>query len=217
VASVSYRRCDRQRGLTARAAWPAMEVRSLLSSAGDYQRGSPQLAVAWVANSQLLEPILALPRAMAELRSTQFRRRSAAGAQTSIVAQVPSGVTTGNVVSLLRAGFRAMGSVSRCSIPAALPSTRLSLPTAPRQLRHARRPTFSTQQPTSCCWRLFQVEKARPPDTVVNSVAGGSLTWVLVQRTNTQSGTAEIWRAFAPTALTNVTVTQHSRNRFCHR
>jgi hypothetical protein len=30
---------------------------------------------------------------------------------------------------------------------------------------------------------------------------------VLVQRTNTQRGTAEIWRAFATTTLTNVTVT----------
>ena len=29
---------------------------------------------------------------------------------------------------------------------------------------------------------------------------GGGLTWVLVRRTNTQRGSAEIWRAFAPTA-----------------
>jgi hypothetical protein len=36
---------------------------------------------------------------------------------------------------------------------------------------------------------------------------GAGLTWVLVQRTNTQRGTAEIWRAFATAPLTNVTVT----------
>jgi hypothetical protein len=33
------------------------------------------------------------------------------------------------------------------------------------------------------------------------------LTWTLVLRTNVQRGTAEIWRAFAPAALTNVSVT----------
>lgn len=41
----------------------------------------------------------------------------------------------------------------------------------------------------------------------VTSVTGASLTWVLVQRTNTQSGTAEIWRTFAPTVLSGATVT----------
>ena len=49
--------------------------------------------------------------------------------------------------------------------------------------------------------------KGTATTTTVNSVAGASLTWVLVQRTNTQLGTAEIWRAFAPTALSKVTVT----------
>jgi hypothetical protein len=40
----------------------------------------------------------------------------------------------------------------------------------------------------------------------VTSVSGGGLTWQLVKRTNTQGGTAEIWRALAPSALSNVTV-----------
>jgi len=44
-------------------------------------------------------------------------------------------------------------------------------------------------------------------NTSVTAVSGGGLTWALVVRTNTQKGTSEIWRAFAPTALTNVTVT----------
>ena len=44
-------------------------------------------------------------------------------------------------------------------------------------------------------------------NTSVTSIAGAGLTWVLVRRTNTQLGTAEIWRAFAPSPLTNVTVT----------
>ncbi|WP_267278202.1 galactose oxidase-like domain-containing protein [Arthrobacter sp. CDRTa11] len=41
----------------------------------------------------------------------------------------------------------------------------------------------------------------------IRSVAGAGLTWSLRQRTNTQAGTAEIWQAVAPVALTNATVT----------
>ena len=44
-------------------------------------------------------------------------------------------------------------------------------------------------------------------NTTVTGVAGGGLTWTLVRRTNTQLGTAEIWRAFAPALLTNAAVT----------
>ena len=41
----------------------------------------------------------------------------------------------------------------------------------------------------------------------VSSVSGAGLVWVLAQRTNTQKGTAEVWRTFAPAVLSNVTVT----------
>lgn len=41
----------------------------------------------------------------------------------------------------------------------------------------------------------------------VNTVSGGGLTWELVKRTNIQTGTAEIWRAFSTTTLSNVAVT----------
>src|SRR5258708_11841552 len=44
-------------------------------------------------------------------------------------------------------------------------------------------------------------------NTTVMGISVGGLTWALVQRTNVQSGTAEIWKAFAPAALTSVTVT----------
>jgi hypothetical protein len=40
----------------------------------------------------------------------------------------------------------------------------------------------------------------------VTGITGGNLSWAPVQRTNAQLGTAEVWRAFAPTKLTNVTV-----------
>jgi hypothetical protein len=39
------------------------------------------------------------------------------------------------------------------------------------------------------------------------TVSGAGLSWTLVQRANTQAGTAEIWKATAPTLLSNVTVT----------
>jgi hypothetical protein len=43
-------------------------------------------------------------------------------------------------------------------------------------------------------------------------VSGAGLTWTLVQRANTQTGTAEIWKATATGLLTNVTVTATSSN-----
>jgi hypothetical protein len=44
-------------------------------------------------------------------------------------------------------------------------------------------------------------------NVTVTGVTGAGLTWVLVARENAQMGTSEIWRAFAPTTLTSVTVT----------
>jgi hypothetical protein len=44
-------------------------------------------------------------------------------------------------------------------------------------------------------------------NTTVKSVSGGGLTWVLVLRANKQSGTSEIWRAFASSPVSNATVT----------
>ena len=48
---------------------------------------------------------------------------------------------------------------------------------------------------------------AKDCNTTVTGVSGGGLTWALVSRTNVQRGTSEIWRAFAPAPLSNVTVT----------
>jgi hypothetical protein len=39
------------------------------------------------------------------------------------------------------------------------------------------------------------------------TVTGGGLTWQLATRANAQFGTAEIWTAVAPSALSNITVT----------
>jgi hypothetical protein len=41
----------------------------------------------------------------------------------------------------------------------------------------------------------------------VTSMTGGGLTWTLAARSNKTAGTAEVWQAYAPGALTNVNVT----------
>jgi len=40
-----------------------------------------------------------------------------------------------------------------------------------------------------------------------SGISGGGLTWTLRTRANAQAGTAEIWQAAAPAALTNATIT----------
>ena len=66
---------------------------------------------------------------------------------------------------------------------------------------------FSTTQPNELLLALIATDYVTGTNTSVSSVTGAGLTWVLVGRTNAQRGTSEIWRAFAPTTLSNVTVT----------
>ncbi|HEX7285213.1 MAG TPA: N,N-dimethylformamidase beta subunit family domain-containing protein [Candidatus Angelobacter sp.] len=68
-------------------------------------------------------------------------------------------------------------------------------------------PAFSTKATNELLLAFIATDFISGTNTTVTGVAGGGLTWKLVQRTNVQSGTAEIWTAFASTALTNVTVT----------
>src|SRR5712691_4784799 len=64
--------------------------------------------------------------------------------------------------------------------------------------------TFST---TAVNELLLAFVGADSSGNTVTSVTGAGLTWQLVVRTNTQKGTAEIWRAFAAAVLGNVSVT----------
>ena len=66
-------------------------------------------------------------------------------------------------------------------------------------------PSFSTTSASELLLAFVATDAASPGITVT-SISGAGLTWVLVRRTNAQLGTAEIWRAFAPTQLSNVTV-----------
>ena len=67
-------------------------------------------------------------------------------------------------------------------------------------------PAFSTGAPNELLLAFVETDYISGSNTKVSSIAGGNLTWTLVQRTNVQSGSAEIWRAFAPTMLTNAIV-----------
>ncbi len=68
-------------------------------------------------------------------------------------------------------------------------------------------PSFSTTATNELLLALVAADNVNAAATTVTNVTGGGLTWVLVRRTNTQKGTAEIWRAFAPAIVTNATVT----------
>jgi hypothetical protein len=69
-------------------------------------------------------------------------------------------------------------------------------------------PAFSTTSGNELL--LAFISSDAPPsdiNTSVTGVTGAGLIWVRVVRTNVQFGPAEIWRAFANTPLTNVSVT----------
>jgi hypothetical protein len=66
---------------------------------------------------------------------------------------------------------------------------------------------FTTKASNELLLTFVATDYVSGSNTTVTSVAGAGLSWVLVVRSNTQSGTSEIWRAFAPSPLTNVSVT----------
>ena len=67
-------------------------------------------------------------------------------------------------------------------------------------------PSFTTASTNELLLAFISTDATKSGITV-SGVTGGSLTWTLVKRTNTQLGTSEIWRAFAPAVLSNATVT----------
>jgi hypothetical protein len=67
-------------------------------------------------------------------------------------------------------------------------------------------PLFSTNSGNELLLSFISTDYKSGANTKISGVTGGGLTWTLVKRTNVQSGTAEIWRAFASTPLSNVSV-----------
>lgn len=68
-------------------------------------------------------------------------------------------------------------------------------------------PAFSTVSGSELLLAFIAADAVSSGNSSVSGVTGAGLTWVLVKRTNSQRGTSEIWRTFAPSPLTNVTVT----------
>jgi len=65
---------------------------------------------------------------------------------------------------------------------------------------------FSTTSGNELLLAFISADQISSSATTVTGVTGAGLTWALVLRTNKQKGTAEIWRAFSASSLTNVTV-----------
>ena len=68
-------------------------------------------------------------------------------------------------------------------------------------------PAFTTSSANELLLAFVSMDGNSGTTVTVSGVAGGGLAWTLVKRTNTQLGTAEIWRAFAPAVVSNATVT----------
>ena len=68
-------------------------------------------------------------------------------------------------------------------------------------------PAFSTAQPNELILAFVASDYISGPAQTVSTMTGGGLTWTLVARTNAQSGTSEVWRAFAVSKVTSATVT----------
>ena len=68
-------------------------------------------------------------------------------------------------------------------------------------------PAFSTAFGNELLLAFVATDFQSGSNTTVQSISGAGLTWALVVRTNSQKGTSEIWRAFATSPLSNVSVT----------
>ncbi len=68
-------------------------------------------------------------------------------------------------------------------------------------------PAFSTTSGNELLLAFISADYSSGTNTTVTGVSGASLTWTLAVRSNKQSGTAEIWQAFAPATLSGATVT----------
>ena len=68
--------------------------------------------------------------------------------------------------------------------------------------------SFSTKAANEVLLALVATDSTSANMTVT-SVTGGGLTWSLVERTNAQGGTSEIWKAFAPSVLSSASITAH--------
>jgi chitodextrinase len=66
--------------------------------------------------------------------------------------------------------------------------------------------SFTTSQGSELLEAFLMADGPNPGTSSFSSVTGAGLTWTLRDRMNTQAGSSEIWQAWAPNVLSNVTV-----------
>jgi hypothetical protein len=103
--------------------------------------------------------------------------------------------------TLLECNFTAAPSSSALAIDAKVSTDQSSASTTVSS------PTFSMAAAQELLLAFISTDYLSGTNTTVQSVSGGGLSWGLVVRTNAQSGSSEIWRAFAPSALSSASVT----------
>jgi hypothetical protein len=112
---------------------------------------------------------------------------------TSIVVPVPTGASTGNVVVTAN-GQPSNGVRFIVTNAAGLAVDAIAQPAVP----------FSTSAGNEV---LLAFVSVAPSNTSSDgTVSGGGLTWQLIQETSTQGGSAQIWRAFSPYLLSDISV-----------
>jgi RHS repeat-associated protein len=130
---------------------------------------------------------------------------------TAIVATVPTGATTGNVQVTTATGSSGGGLFTVLSPGLSIDqsvSTQATTSTGSFTLFG-----FSTNSSNEVLVAFVSAAQTQDGATTsISNITGGGLTWVPVQKSNAAGGTAEIWRAFAPSALSNASINITANN-----
>jgi hypothetical protein len=135
---------------------------------------------------------------------------------TSSTGYVDSGLESGHTYSYAVAAYDGAGNVSEPSSPVSVttstaPALALDNAVSTHQGTASgtiSAPSLSTSGPNELLLAFIGSDGPNGSEgQAIKSVSGGGLTWTLRRRANGQAGTAEIWQAVAPSALSNVVVT----------
>jgi len=136
-------------------------------------------------------------------------------ATTSTTSYADAGLSLGVSYTYTVAAYDAAGNVSDPSLPITVqPSAAASLALDRTVSTHQSAaastisaPALTTAQPGELLLAFIASDGPGGGGQTITGVTGGGLTWTLRQRVNAQAGTAEVWQAVAPSALTNAVVT----------
>jgi hypothetical protein len=126
---------------------------------------------------------------------------------TSITAPVPNGATTGNVVVTV-GGQASNGLKLIVTNPSGLAIDQVAIGgVSSGAISGATLTTSSGNEVLLAFVGTAPNGNSNGGATIISPPQGGGLTWVQVEKANQQTGTAEVWRAFAPYILDSVPVT----------